>query len=259
MSIVWFHEEAKNAIVGGKGVSLCRMWQAGLPVPSGFCVSSEMVDCLDIHQLNSALSDLRSQRLAVRSSAVGEDTAAASFAGIYLTRMNVVGAKQVAEALQEIRRSAATPSAVAYSQRRNVSECSAMAAVVQTFVPAEASGVLCTGRVVAVEASWGLGESVVGGLVTPDRWTLSQDGEVISAKIADKDIAIVGDPNGGTKQIEVDMALRRRACLTTDVLQQLFRLGRKCEELFGAAQDMEWAIESGRIWILQSRPVTIIR
>ena len=131
-----------------------------------------------------------------------------------------------------------------------------MAAVVQKFIAAEVSGVISTGDVLNVEASWGLGESIVAGLVTPDRWTISRDGATISSCIADKDIAVVASENGGTKQIKVHPEQRRRPCLVPDSLQQLFGLALKCHELFGVAQDIEWAIESNKVWALQSRPIT---
>jgi len=256
VNTVWFHEDAGAASVGGKGQSLCRMWQAGLPVPAGFCVTRNMLDRPDLEQHDIALTKLGARHVAVRSSAILEDTAAASFAGIYLTRLNIAGAERVAEALLDVRNSAFAASAAAYSRRQNVAECCGMAAVVQRFVAAEASGISWTGDVVNVEASGGLGESVVGGLVTPDRWILSRNGQVISSKIADKDVATVGGEDAGTRQVKVEPARRRRACLTSESLQQIFELAGKCHELFGGSQNIEWALESDRVWILQSRPVT---
>ena len=107
-----------------------------------------------------------------------------------------------------------------------------------------------------VEASWGLGSGVVEGLVRPDRWVLSTDGSIISSHIADKDIAVVQNEHGGTKEMPVDASCRRRPCLDVAVLRQLSMLAVDCERLFGSPQDIEWAVADNRVWLLQSRPIT---
>jgi len=259
--IVCFDQEAPIEIVGGKGHHISRMWQAGLPVPPGFCVTPDEIDLSDSYELYRAIAALDSSALAVRSSAIYEDAADASFAGMLMSRLNIPP-EDVPPALQEIRKSASTPAAMAYCRRLNVPCLPRMAAVVQTFVTAEASGVLfmrdpqTAGEHFVVEASWGLGPGVVEGLVRPDRWTISTDGNVISAHIADKDIAIAPHQHGGTRQISVDPACRRRPCINTGILHQLSRLATRCERLFAGPQDIEWAVCDNRIWLLQSRPIT---
>jgi pyruvate,water dikinase len=109
---------------------------------------------------------------------------------------------------------------------------------------------------IVVEACWGLGPGVVEGLVRPDRWIITADGTVLSSHIADKDIAIVPGVQGGTTQIAVSSACRRRPCLSLESLQQLAQLAAQCEELFGNPQDIEWAVCADRLWLLQSRPIT---
>jgi pyruvate,water dikinase len=259
--IVWFDEREHQEKIGGKGLNLCRLAQAGLPVPPGFCVTVEGLIAIGLPEIECALSRLGAKAVAVRSSAVVEDTAAASFAGIHVTRLNVRTASGVVQALREIRESALMPAAVAYRQKKRISAPPRMAAVVQTFVTADAAGVLFMrdpldgSERILVEGSWGSGEAVVGGAVTPDRWVLSQDGEVISTHVSNKDVAAVPDVNG-VKHVEVEPPRRRLACLGEPSLRNLVDLARCCERLFGCPQDIEWAEASGRIWILQSRPIT---
>lgn len=261
MSVHWFDRPASADAVGGKGYSLCAMTRAGLPVPSGFCIPVESMDGLRLSDIEDALARLAATSVAVRSSAVGEDAELTSFAGIHATRLNVRTAEQVQDALDEIRASGSTPAAAAYRRRMEIMGPLRMAAVVQAMVVAESAGVLFTqdpvdhsDRIV-IEGTWGLGESVVTGIVTPDRWTLARSGEWITADISNKDAAIVPGANG-TTQIEVDEARRHLPCLETDAIMELVRLARSCEDLFGAPQDVEWAVASGKIWLLQSRSIT---
>ena len=262
MNIVWFNQETTIEDAGGKGHALARMSQAGLPVPHGFCVTARGLENPGILELQPALSDLRSGAFAVRSSSPLEDGATASFAGMYLTRLNVMTTQGVIEALREIRESVLSPAATCYLQRHNLTGYRRMAAVVQAFLPADTSGVLFMrdpadgSRRIIVEGTWGLGEAVVGGLVQPDRWILSLEGNVISSNIADKDAAIVPEENGGTKQIKVEAARRRHPCLSLESLQKLVALAKNCERLFDAPQDIEWAVASDCVWLLQSRPIT---
>jgi phosphoenolpyruvate synthase/pyruvate phosphate dikinase len=259
--ILGFHRDAPVDIAGRKGHNLSRMWQAGLPVPPGFCITCDEIHTVGSSQLNRALAELGATHFAVRSSAIQEDTTGASFAGMLLSRLNITP-DGVFPALQEIRDSILAPAALGYSQRLNVRTPPLIAAIVQTFLAAEASGVLFmrdpgtdAGHFV-VEGCWGLGPGVAEGLVRPDRWIVSAEGVVISSQIADKDIAIVPDPHEGTTQIPVDPSCRRRPCLGVESLQQLSRMAAECERLFGSPQDIEWAVRDNRVWLLQSRPIT---
>jgi pyruvate,water dikinase len=260
--IIGFDQKAPLEFVGCKGHNLSRMWQAGLPVPLGFCVTWDGIESIDTSELNCALAGLGPVTFAVRSSAVQEDAVFASFAGILLSRLNVTTMTGVLSVLMDIRKSAVTPAAESYSQRRNVPSSLRVAVIVQTFVAADASGVLfmrdpLTGaRHTVVEASWGLGSGVVEGLVRPDRWIISDDGTVISSHIADKDVAVVPSERGGTKEMRVDPASRRRPCLDAVALRQLSMLAAECERLFGSPQDIEWAVSASRVLLLQSRPIT---
>jgi phosphoenolpyruvate synthase/pyruvate phosphate dikinase len=258
--ILTFDQETPAELAGRKGHNLSRLWQAGLPVPPGFCVTWDGIENIDSSDLNCALATLGASAFAVRSSAIQEDAIDASFAGMLLSRLNIPTA-EVFSALQDIRSSASSSAALDYSRRVNVSGSQRVAAVVQTFLPAEASGVLfmqdpgSDAAQFIVEACWGLGPGVVEGLVRPDRWTISGNGAVLTAQIADKDLAIVPSEHGGITQIPVDPSCRRRACLTLESLQELSRLAAECARLFGGPQDIEWAV-ADRVWLLQSRPLT---
>jgi len=238
------------------------MWQAGLPVPQGFSVTWDGLQSLAAAELNLVLLALGAVAFAVRSSAIQEDALLASFAGILLSRLNVTTPEGVLTALSDIRESASAPAAVGYSRQRDVEPSLRVAAVVQAFIPAEASGVLfmrdpLTGRdQMVVEGCWGLGPGIAEGLVRPDRWVIAHDGAVISSHVADKDIAVVASAGAGTTQMPVDSACRRRPCLSFESLQELARLASECEQLFGGPQDIEWAVHADRIWLLQSRPIT---
>lgn len=271
--IIGFGQETSVEAAGRKGHNLSRMWQAGLPVPPGLSVTWDGIQSLDFPMLNHGLAQLARDgcpifdartppAFAVRSSAIEEDATLASFAGILLSRLNITTAEGVAAVLTDIRQSASAPAARDYSKRHGVRSSLRVAAVVQSFVAAEASGVLfmrdpLTGADhIVVEACWGLGPGTVEGLVRPDRWVMSTGGMAISSHIADKDIAIVPSEHGGITEMPVDPACRRRPCLSVESLQELVRLAVECGRLFGSPQDIEWAVSHNRVWLLQSRPIT---
>ena len=263
--IIPFDQDAPIDAAGCKGHNLSRMWQAGLPVPAGFCVTWDGIESLPVAELPGALAGLQAPGFAVRSSAIQEDAMSASFAGILVSRLNVTTVDGVISALADIRNSASAQTAMDYSRRRNVPFAMRIAAVVQVFVAAESSGVLFMrdplsgAGYTVVEGCWGLGPGTVEGLVRPDRWVISPDGVLVSAHIADKDIAVVPSERGGTKEMPVDAACRRRPCLSLEFLRQLSHLAAKCEGLFGTPQDIEWAVADGQLWLLQSRPITSSR
>jgi pyruvate,water dikinase len=253
--------DSSPAAIGNKAAALARLTQNGFPVPPFFCVSVQALEALDKALLKAALTDLRADAVAVRSSGVDEDQAGASFAGMYTTRLNVIGEENVRRALEEIRESASNPAATAYRKQRGLTLAPRVGAAVQKLILAEASGTIFTrdpvqgsGDVV-LEACWGLGETLADGMITPDRWVLSRDRRVMSIRIGDKDIASVPDEGGGTKLIELDEAKRHAPCLSSDAIRRLTSVALECERLFGAPQDIEWAVASDQIWILQSRPI----
>lgn len=263
--IIWLGQDALPARVGGKAAALGLLARARFPVPAGFCVTVEAMSKLESQQvadaIGSALAELGASAVAVRSSAVGEDGVTASFAGAHLSRLNVRSPAAVVRALQEVRASATSPAALAYRARHALGGQPCMAALVQTMVDAEASGVLFTrdplsgGKQFVVEGSFGLGEAVVSGAVTPDRFVLSPDGELVEERISEKEIVTV-PVEEGTTTVRLGAARARRPCIDLATLRLLIQLGERCEEILESPQDVEWAVTEGTVWILQSRPIT---
>ncbi len=244
---------------GGKAAALAVLVRAGLPVPDGFVVTDPSAAG---DAVTAALARLRPGAYAVRSSGLGEDGTAASFAGQLET---VLGARGTDEVLAAIRRCAAsgdTPRARAYRERLGLGELPSVPVLVQELVAADRAGVLFTrdprdgGDRIVINASWGLGESVVSGAVVPDEITVWRDG---SARVAtgDKRTRLDLGPDGPVRT-ELPEPDRRRGCLSLDEIAPLAALGRRCEELFGRPQDVEWAARDGHFWLLQSRPVTTL-
>ncbi len=207
--------------------------------------------------------------VAVRSSALGEDGEDATFAGQLESYLWVRGAAHVVDAVRDCWVSLFGPPAIAYRAHAGQEE-PAMGVAVQLMVDAEVSGVLFTCNpvsgdpsMVAVNASWGLGLAVVGGEVTPDDFLVSKvTGEVVRERVHAKDVEYVPDPAGrGAVRVVVPEERRAVACLDGAALGALVAVGRRVEGVFGARQDIEWAIARGRgtpegLFVLQSRPVT---
>lgn len=296
-------------LAGGKGASLARMAQAGLPVPPGFIVSSHAFDAVvemnglrprietllghldvtDSIALSAAAEALQmlvreapcpasveaalrcayealgpASPVAVRSSAVAEDGETASFAGQQETFLNVEGAARVVSSVRSCWASFFSARALFYRAQRGAIADLRMAVVVQRMVPAEKSGVMFTmdpvtrdANRVVVEAVFGLGEGLASGELTPNHYVLDREtGNVIEEIVAPQAVAIVCDPSGGTKTIELDEAVRSRRVVQAIELEVLRSLGLSLERCFGKPQDVEWCIYDGEVIVLQSRPIT---
>jgi pyruvate, water dikinase len=266
-------------VAGGKGASLARMTAEGLPVPPGFVIPSHVLqNSIDAERmlvlaashrstrelqelvaatepptekitaayeklvgvrLTSTYKVVGNKKVAVRSSAVAEDSEAASYAGQQETYLFVEGAEEVCRRVVDCWASFFSERALFYRSQKGSLEDLRMAVVVQKMVDPEKSGVIFTVDPVrrrrdrmVVEAVRGIGEQVVSGEVTPDHYTLDRRGKVKREKIVDDRV------------------------LTDEELQRLGDLGRQLEEPHGVAQDIEWAIVGEEIYLLQSRPVT---
>jgi len=204
--------------------------------------------------------------VAVRSSAMGEDSALLSFAGQYSTFLNVVGGDAVIDAIRSCWASAWSANALRYRLMNNLSlRGIEMAVVIQAIVAAETSGVLFTinpatgnDQEFVVSATYGLGETVVSGAVDPDTFVLDRvSGAVRDRTLGAKEERVDPLPDGGGCETRaVDLSERVVAALSSADLDQLHHAGRRLEELMGGPQDVEWAFANGKLWILQSRPVT---
>jgi pyruvate,water dikinase len=206
--------------------------------------------------------------VAVRSSATTEDAIDASFAGLQDTYLWVTDASQTLQRVRSCWASLYSVESVTYRRKRGLAEEGvAMAVVVQKMVDARTAGVMFTRSpltgdksVVTVEGAWGLGSSVVGGEVTPDRWVLGKiTGDISVRDVSEKLIQHVPVASGGTESVAVSDELRRVACMSDEELQALRAIARKVERHYGRPQDIEWAVERGtnQILLLQSRPETV--
>ena len=242
--------------------------RAGLPVPLGFALDHALVEAIagrDARAIVAVTACAARTRgpLAVRSSAVGEDGAASSFAGQHLTRLGVA-IDGVVDAIVAVRDSVHAPSALAYRARRGIAGPPRAGVVIQEMVAADVAAVVFTrdpvhGQdVVVIEASPGLGESVVNGDVVPDRFTMDRGGRVLSREAGDKDRALV---LSGDRVVEVAIPAPQRAtlCLDDAQLAQIHRLIGDVDRVWPAPHDLEIAFHGERIYLLQRRPLTTAR
>lgn len=278
--IVWLDraDAPDSARLGGKAYPLARLHQAGFPVPRGFCLTTEAYDLFatangvgvstDPGQIRDRLEqgeyppalrraiieawrEFDGTPVAVRSSATAEDRADASFAGQQATFLNVIGEARVFAAIRSCWASLWSEPAVAYRRRQaapnqegplldgalNDEDGPKMAVIVQLMVPADAAGVAfsrdpVTGaKAVVIEAAAGTGESVVGGMRAVERYRVPETQPV---------------------------GLGKPGLLNDAQVSWIATTTRALETLFGAPQDVEWARHQDRLWVLQSRPITVL-
>jgi pyruvate,water dikinase len=284
---------------GGKSSNLGELLAVEIPVPPGFAISTAAYQAFvrearleetiaaaspasgDAMRAAAMPEDVRAEvseqyarlgddvPVAVRSSAVGEDSAEATFAGQQETYLWVRGADGVCDAVRDCWASLYSPTAISYRARLGpVADAPAMGVTVQLMVDAEVSGVMFTCNpvsgdpsMVTINASWGLGLAVVGGEVTPDDYLVSKvTGEVVREHVHAKDVEYVPDPSGaGAVRVEVPDERREVACLDRSALAQLVEVGKRVERHFGSHQDIEWAVArdgDGELFVVQARPVT---
>ena len=202
---------------------------------------------------------------AVRSSATAEDLPTASFAGQQDTYLNVVGRAAILQHVSRCWASLFTERAVTYRLQNGLDHRKVhMAVVVQRMVFPQASGILFTTdpvtgnrQVASVEASFGLGEALVSGLVNADVYKV-RDGEVVAKTVATKQLAINSSPAGGMQQQEIEPERKEQPALTDAQAVRLAQLGRRIEAHFGRPQDIEWCLVDDEFQIVQSRPITTL-
>ncbi|WP_067179752.1 PEP/pyruvate-binding domain-containing protein [Microtetraspora niveoalba] len=285
--------EAVADTCGGKAGALGALLRAGLPVPDGFVVpfaayvaavrdldlgriagesddvhaarqtiEARPVQAAVIDALGRALDELGDPPVAVRSSAAREDTGQASAAGQHESFLAVHGVGEVAEAVRACWASLFSPRAISYRGASGgddqPSDDLLMAVIVQRHLDAEVSGVMFTpagaNDATRIEASWGLGPSIVEGRVTPDAYRVAEDGAV-TRTVADKRKRL---DRRGTRLVirDVPAAARNQPTVDDATATRLAKLGEQIAGVLGGPQDIEWAIADGRIWVLQARPVT---
>ncbi|MBL4821168.1 MAG: PEP/pyruvate-binding domain-containing protein [Gammaproteobacteria bacterium] len=264
---VHLRDATEERLFGGKCVSLGVALRAGLPAPDGYALSVELVvqitaaDEPVINAVKSLFAEL-APAVAVRSSAVGEDSEAASFAGQHVSVLNVMTPDAMIMAIRQVYDSAATPEALAYRKKMGIADEPAIAVVLQQQIQSEISGVMFTRHPLSgdseryVEASWGLGEAIVAGLVVPDGFRIANDGSIIERIVGEKDIKLVSTSTGEVEEVEVDTDKVEALCLNDHQLSQLHELATACEDIYGRNIDIEWAFHAGKLYLLQCRAIT---
>lgn len=252
---------------GGKAAGLAAALRAGLPVPAAVALAVPFTEEVvrgsprAIAELEGAWRTLEGP-VAVRSSAVGEDSITASFAGQHHTRLNVCSLGGLRSAIEGIWLSARSEAALGYRERLGITAAPEVGVVLQTLLDPDSAGVMFTrhptgdGQERLIEASWGLGGTVAAGRVIPDRYRLGAFGEVLEMTPGRKWVELRSLPNGGTAEQALAHDLVGRLCLGERELGELDDLARRCEDLFGGPQDIEWAFARPRLHLLQVRPVT---
>lgn len=246
-SIKKFGEISKENVdlVGGKGASLGEMTNVGIPVPPGFVITTDGFQN-DIEQETlEAFDKLNAEKVAVRSSAVAEDSSSASWAGQLETYLNITR-ENLINKVKECWDSINSERAKDYASQQDLSEDQMkVAVVVQKMVDAESAGVMFTVNPISkdknevmIESTLGLGEKLVQGEIIPDNFIIDKNSlEIENRDLSEQDKQTVSDEN----------------------IKQLVELGKKIESHYGKPQDIEWAIDNEhKIWILQSRPITTL-
>lgn len=281
-------------VAGGKGANLGELTRSGFAVPAGFVITTgayaRIASQLDLDRryrtgesadairarlesadvpdelrvlITRAYRELGAGQVAVRSSATAEDLPGAAFAGQQDTFLGVTGADAVIDAVRRCWASLWTDRALAYRQRLGIAPGEVtIAVVVQALVDADVAGVLFTADPVTgnrqrtvIDASAGLGESVVSGLVTPDHYLVDDDGSVLDWTPGQNEVVLRPSADG----IRSDPgAAPGRPLLDRETVAGLARLGGEVAAHFGRPQDIEWAIADGRIHLLQARPMTAL-
>ncbi|MDQ0888094.1 phosphoenolpyruvate synthase/pyruvate phosphate dikinase [Paenibacillus sp. V4I9] len=202
---------------------------------------------------------------AVRSSATAEDLPHASFAGQQDTYLNIIGKEAILQHISKCWASLFTDRAVIYRMQNEFDHSQVyLSVIIQRMVFPQASGILFTAdpitsnrKLLSIDASFGLGEALVSGLVSADSYKV-QDGEIVNKRIATKKLAIYGRKEGGTETKQIDPDQQKTQTLTEQQILQLARIGRQIEAYFGYPQDIEWCLVDDTFYIVQSRPITTL-
>lgn len=264
---------ADGDLIGGKGMGLIRLLVAGLPVPDAWCIPADVSTdpaarstCLedDLTIWWKEVSDLHpGGRWAVRSSAVAEDLADASFAGVYETILGVDSFESLVDAVRACWSSLDNQRAETYRGGLDMEESGSIALILQRMLEPEAAGVLLTTNPlkpfageISIDSTWGLGESLVSGRTDPDHFDLDREsGEVKTRRLGAKQLETVWSGEAIVER-DVDDARRGEFSLTDQQIGLLHALAADVTDRIGPRRDLEWAIEGGVLRVLQDRPIT---
>lgn len=240
-------EDAKDPYMfGGKAAQLNLAIRHRLPVPKGYAISASLLSHFVSNELSleNELSQILNELgpIAVRSSAIGEDSQHMSYAGQYDSFLNVDSIPSIKKAIIAVHESKYSKRVKLYNERFGNTDTPKMAVILQQMVAAEVSGILFTQDPVSkadeviIEASRGLGELIASGQVTPDFFRLSKTGQLLEQRTGDRTV--------------------RSVCLNELELQMLHDLTIRCEYVFGKDLDIEWAFDKQKLCLLQCRPIT---
>jgi len=252
--------------LGNKAANLSFLKMRGFPIPDGYCLSPDFNGCTAEEwqeKLVAALKGLPSP-WAVRSSSNAEDSASLAFPGIFYTALGVRTTADAFIAIEKVKESARSPLFLEYARANHYSADLHMAVLVQSMVRAVASGVAFSQHpvsgadVVTIDATLGLGEPLVSGMITPDNFEVDHNGMVTRVRIGSKKRKLILI-EGALKTVETQLAERTSPSISDANLVKLAKLVRQIADLFGKPQDVEWALDQqGEIAILQARPITAI-
>ncbi len=262
--------EEDARFVGGKAYNLSKIAKAGFLIPRGFVVTTYVfkkwaenackLDADISDKISKAFQLLELENVAVRSSSTVEDLSQASSAGVYKTSLNIKR-DEVVNAIIEGFKSFYEPNAQIYRSEKSIERGADMAIIVQEMINARISGVLFTRNPLnpdtgesefVINATFGLGEPLVSGRVSGDTFVIDKEKKLIKeSTITQKNSMLTKDG-----EVSVPESIRSGSALNNSQIDQLIQIGKEIEVLFGAPQDIEFAITHDKIWILQSRPIT---
>ena len=283
--ILWLDQTAcqETALTGGKAANLSRL-AADYRVPPGFCLTTTAHAKWSLQQENGAIPqnarelitnaynalaercEIAEPKVAVRSSAIGEDGQDASFAGQYDTYLNLVGAEAVIDGIMRCWASASSDRLLTYRrQHGQPTDDFQLAVLVQHLVPADISAVSFSAHPVTnnceeivIDSSWGLGESIVSGTVTPDTYTVHKsDFTIRERKIGDKERMTVMTPTG-TEEVPIPRPMRKQQVMSDAQIIELAQLAQTLEKQMGWPVDIECAFYEEKLYLLQCRPISTI-
>ncbi|KYK34472.1 MAG: hypothetical protein AYK19_12105 [Theionarchaea archaeon DG-70-1] len=215
-----------------------------------------------VSEITSLYEQLEGEPVAVRSSATAEDLPGTSFAGQYNTYLNVTGPDDVCKAVRRCWASLWNARAISYRLTQGIPHDVAFAVIVQEFIDGEKAGILFTANPVngrrdqmVINASWGLGEAIVSGTVSPDQWVVEKSGTIAETHISKKEVMTVRK-KGGTSTVETPQDLQEAPVLTQTDILALSSLAQKTESYFNSPQDIEWVFDQGKFYLVQTRPIT---
>ncbi len=286
MAILWLGDEACHDVqtVGGKAANLSRL-ASGYRVPAGFCITPDLYrqwmdgpkrelalpqDLHDIvsreYQEMTIRCGVANPAVAVRSSALDEDGAGASFAGQYDTYLNITGSEAIAEAIVKCWDSVGGERMEAYRKEHGLpAESQGVAVLVQQLISADVSGVVFSANPVSgnrdevmINATWGLGESLVSGKVTPDTWIVNRSDSGIKDRFIGEKGTMTVLEDGGTAEVRVPRAQREAATLDEEKTKEVAKLALDLEAEMGWPVDLEFAYFANDLYLLQCRPITTL-